>query len=247
MAKNQLALFEDQLAAMAVESVKAEQASLQTTFLSTKGGNLTYRGDAVAGNKLACVILAAPVERLYYSTRYDPTKLVGPDCFAIATSSIGITPADTAPNKQCSQCEGCPKNEWGSSPTGGKGKAWRETRRLLLIPADAIGSADAVKGAEIAALRPPVTSLKNYATYVQTVAATLKRPPLGVITEVAVVPDPKTQFKVVFNMVKTIDDQDVLAALMERSKEEVEKAIATAGDMGGDEQTTTTDTANSKY
>ena len=32
MAKNQLALFEDQLAAMAVESVKAEQASLQTTF-----------------------------------------------------------------------------------------------------------------------------------------------------------------------------------------------------------------------
>ena len=247
MAKNQLALFEDQLAAMAVESVKAEQASLQTTFLSTKGGNLTYRGDAVAGNKLACVILAAPVERLYYSTRYDPTKLVGPDCFAIATSSIGITPADTAPNKQCSQCEGCPKNEWGSSPTGGKGKACRETRRLLLIPADAIGSADAVKGAEIAALRPPVTSLKNYATYVQTVAATLKRPPLGVITEVAVVPDPKTQFKVVFNMVKTIEDQDVLAALMERSKEEVEKAIATAGDMGGDEQTTTTDTSNSKY
>lgn len=247
MAKNQLALFEDQLAAMAVESVKAEQASLQTTFLSTKGGNLTYRGDAVAGNKLACVILAAPVERLYYSTRYDPTKLVGPDCFAIATSSIGITPADTAPNKQCGQCEGCPKNEWGSSPTGGKGKACRETRRLLLIPADAIGSADAVKGAEIAALRPPVTSLKNYATYVQTVAATLKRPPLGVITEVAVVPDPKTQFKVVFNMVKTIDDQDVLAALMERSKEEVEKAIATAGDMGGDEQTTTTDTSNSKY
>ena len=70
---------------------------------------------------------------------------------------------------------------------------------------------------------------------------------VNAITEVAVVPDPKTQFKVVFNMVKTIDDQDVLAALMERSKEEVEKAIATAGDMGGDEQTTTTDTSNSKY
>jgi hypothetical protein len=140
-----------------------------------------------------------------------------------------MKPNASSPAPQHATCEGCPKNEWGSSLSGGKGKACRETRRLLLIPADALTSAEAVKTAEVAALRPPVTSLKNYATYVQTVAPTLRRPLLAVISEVAVVPDPKTQFKVTFSMVKAIDDQDVVAALISRSKEEIEKAIASAG------------------
>jgi len=227
--KNQLALFEDQLASMAVESLKAEQSSLATTFLSTKGGTLTYRGESVAGNKLTCVILAAPIERLYYSSRYDPTKIVPPDCFAISAVATGMGPNAASPAPQHTTCEGCPKNEWGSSTNGGKGKACRETRRLLIIPEDSIGSAEGVKSAEIAALRPPVTSLKNYATYIQTLAATLRRPPLAVVSEISVVADPKTQFKVNFRMLKAIEDQEVLQALMARSKDEIDKAIASAG------------------
>jgi hypothetical protein len=230
--QNQLTVFEDQLAALATESVKAEQASLQTTFLSTKGGTLTYRGDPVAGNKLACVILAGPVERLYYSSRYDPTKIVPPDCFAVGTSATDLAPSAASPKPQHSKCDGCPMNEWGSSSSGGKGKACRETRRLLLIPADAISTADAVQGAEVAALRPPVTSLKNYANYVQTIAATLKRPPLAVISEISVAADAKTQFKVNFSMVKPIEDTGVIQALIARSKEEIEKAIESAGAIG---------------
>lgn len=231
MSKNQVALFEDELAKLANASVKAEQAGLGATFLSTKGGVLTYRGNPITGNKLQCVILSAPVERLYYDARYDPTKLVGPKCFAIASVATGMGPSDRCEEKQHDTCEGCPKNEWGSSPTGGKGKACRETRRMLLIPADSVGSVDAVKAAEVAALRPPVTSLKNYSTYVQTVAATLKRPPLAVISEIAVVPDAKTQFKVTFSLVKAIEDMDIVKALMERANAEVDKAIETAGIM----------------
>lgn len=235
MSKNQIALFEDELAKLANASVKAEQAGLGATFLSTKGGVLTYRGNPITGNKLQCVILSAPVERLYYDARYDPTKLVGPKCFAISAAATGMGPSDRCEEKQHDTCEGCPKNEWGSSSNGGKGKACRETRRMLLIPADSLGSVDAVKGAEVAALRPPVTSLKNYSTYVQTVAATLKRPPLAVISEIAIVPDAKTQFKVTFSLVKAIDDMDIVRALMERANSEVDKAIETAGAMN-DEQ-----------
>ena len=88
--------------------------------------------------------------------------------------------------------------------------------------------------AEVAALRPPVTSIKNYSNYVQTVAATLKRPPLAVITEVAVVPDPKTQFKVTFSMVKAIDDPAIVQAIIKRSQDEVQKAIETVGQMEDD-------------
>jgi hypothetical protein len=235
MSKNQVALFEDELAKLAVDSVKAEQAGLGATFLSTKSGALTYRGNPITGNKLQCVILAAPVERLYYDTRYDPTKLVGPKCFAIAAIATGMGPTDRVEGKQHDTCEGCPKNEWGSATNGGKGKACRETRRLLLIPADSIGSVDAVKAAEVAALRPPVTSLKNYATYVQTVATTLKRPPLAVISEIAVVPDAKTQFKVTFSLIKAIDDPGIIRALMDRAETETQRAIETAG-IASDEQ-----------
>jgi len=235
MSKNQVALFEDELAKLAVDSVKAEQAGLGATFLSTKSGALTYRGNPITGNKLQCVILAAPVERLYYDTRYDPTKLVGPKCFAIAAIATGMGPTDRVEGKQHDTCEGCPKNEWGSATNGGKGKACRETRRLLLIPADSIGSVDAVKAAEVAALRPPVTSLKNYATYVQTVATTLKRPPLAVISEIAVVPDAKTQFKVTFSLIKAIDDPGIIRALMDRAETETQRAIETAG-IVSDEQ-----------
>lgn len=229
MSKNQVALFEDQLAAMASESVKAEKTGLQTAFLSTKGGVLTYRGDVITSNKLPCVILSAPVERLYYDSRYDPTKIVGPKCFAIASVATGMGPSAASESKQSDNCESCAMNQWGSAANGGKGKACRETRRLLLIPADSLTSAAAVAVAEVAALRPPVTSLKNYSSYVQTIAATLRRPPLAVITEISVVSDPKTQFKVVFNMVKAIEDPEIIQALIKRAAEETEKAIATAG------------------
>ena len=235
----QVQLFEDQLASLATETLKAEQSS-SLTFLSTRGGNLTYRGDPVANNTLPCVILAAPIERLYYSTRYDPTKIVGPDCYAIGNPGSVIAPTANVPNKQADKCEGCPKNEWGSAPNGGKGKACRETRRLLLIPADAVSTPEAVQTAELAALRPPVTSLKNYTTYAQTIATSLKRPPLGVVTEVSVQPDPKTQFKVAFKMTKAIDDADVINALISRAKSEVDKAIATAGMVEQSETTTET-------
>lgn len=233
--ENQLALFEDQLAAMAMENVKAEQSTLGTAFLSTKSGVLTYRGNPVANNKLQCVIIAGPIERLYYDSRYDATKATPPKCFAIAVSATGMGPVASVEAPENATCEGCPKNEWGSSTSGGKGKACRETRRLLVIPADSIGSAAAVEAAEVAALRPPVTSLRNYATYIQTIAATLRRPTLGVITEIAVVPDAKTQFKVNFTMVKAIEDSAVLQALMKRGAIEATKAIESAGIQEGDE------------
>lgn len=235
MSKNQVALFEDELAKLAMESVKAEQSGLGATFLSTKSGVMTYRGNPITNNKLQCVILNAPIERLYYDTRYDPTKLVGPKCFAIATLATGLRPSDRAEGKQHDTCEGCPKNEWGSATNGGKGKACRETRRMLLIPADSIDTPEAVKAAEVAALRPPVTSLKNYANYVQTVAMTLKRPPVAVITEIAVVPDAKTQFKVTFTLIKAIENGDVIRALMERAEAETQRAIDTVGVVADEE------------
>ena len=232
--EQQISLFEDQLAAMAMDHVKAEQSTLGIAFLSTKSGMLTYRGNPVANNSLDCVILAGPVERLYYDSRYDPTKIVGPKCFAIATTATGMGPSAAVADPMHKECEGCPQNEWGSASNGGKGKACRETRRLLLLPADSIASPSAVQAAEVVALRPPVTSIRAYTTYIQTIAATLRRPSLGVVTTIAVVPDAKTQFKVTFTMKSVVQDTNVLGALIARGASESQKALESISFVGDD-------------
>ena len=54
-------------------------------------------------------------------------------------------------------------------------------------------------------------------------------PTRGTRAEVSVVPDAKTQFKINFRMVKPIDDEAVIKAIIDRSKDELQKAIDTAG------------------
>lgn len=229
MSNKQLAVFEDELKKLAQASVQAERSSAGTAFLSTKGGVLTYREQPIAGNALEVVVLASPVERLFYATRYDPTKIVGPSCFALGSTSSGLKPNPSATEPQSEFCETCPKNQWGSATNGGRGKACSEKRRLLIMTADSAVSPDAINTAEVAALRIPVTSVKGYATYLQTVATATSRPLAGVITKIALVPDPKTQFRLNFSFVKVIDDLDIVKALIMRGERESLNAIASAG------------------
>jgi len=92
MSKNQVALFENELEKMAQASLEAEKGSAGITFLSTKGGILTYKDNPIAGNSLEVVVIASPVERLYYTARYDPTKPAGPVCFALGQTMTGLKP-----------------------------------------------------------------------------------------------------------------------------------------------------------
>jgi hypothetical protein len=83
--------------------------------------------------------------------------------------------------------------------------------------------------AEVAALRTPVTSVRGFATYLQTVASATKRPLSAVVTNISIVPDPKTQFKLQFKFVRTIEDLAIVQALIARGDEEMGTAVATAG------------------
>ena len=89
--------------------------------------------------------------------------------------------------------------------------------------------ADGVNGGEVAALRTPVTSVRGFATYLQKIASTTRRPLSAVVTKISLVPDAKTQFKLNFDFVRTIDDMNVIKALVARGEKELEAAIATAG------------------
>lgn len=229
MSKNQLALFENELEKMASESMMAERSTAGTTFLSTKGGNLSYRDNPIAGNSLEVIVLSSPVEKLYYTARYDPTKIVSPVCFALGPTLTGLKPNANSSEKQSDLCANCPKDQWGSATNGGKGKACSEKRRLLIVTADSVSTVESVDMAEVVALRTPVTSVKGFATYLQKVASATKRPLSAVVTKISLVPDAKTQFKLNFDFVRTIDDIEVVKALIKRADKELHNAVETAG------------------
>jgi hypothetical protein len=225
MAKTEIVTYESELAKLAEMSVKAEKNSAGISFITTSGGTMKYRDNPISGNSLEVVVLASPVERLYYTSRFDPTNSAPPVCFALGSTLTGLKPSHLSETVQSELCESCPKNQWGSATNGGKGKACSEKRRLFLMTSDSISTVDSVGVSEVAALRIPVTSVKGFATYVQTVASTVKRPLAGVVTKVSLVPDPKTQFKIQFTFVKAIEDIEIIKALITRGEREMANAI----------------------
>jgi len=225
MAKNEIVTFESELAKLAEQSIAAEKSSAGISFITTSGGTLKYRDNPIAKNELEVIVLASPIERLYYTSRFDPTNNAPPACFALGNTLTGLKPSHLADSPQSDLCETCPKNQWGSATNGGKGKACSEKRRLFLMTSDSVDNPQSVATGEVAALRIPVTSVKGFATYVQTVASTVKRPLAGVITKIALVPDPKTQFKIQFTFVKAIESIEVVKALLARGEKEVANAI----------------------
>jgi hypothetical protein len=206
-----IANWDDELAREAELAAKEEKSG-GGTFLSTRGGQLSYRGNPIAGNRLNVVILDYVFENVFYNERFDPDSPRSPVCFAFARKESELVPNnENCEEVQSEQCEGCPQNEWGSADTG-KGKMCKNTRRLALITADSL---DEIEDAEVAMLSIPVTSIKGWGGYVQQLAISVKRPTYGVVTEISVVPDSKTQYKVGFKLVGNVDASSI-AALREK-------------------------------
>jgi hypothetical protein len=79
----------------------------------------------------------------------------------------------------------------------------------------------------------PVTSTRNWGTYVNGIAAEYRRPPFGVFTEIELEPDPKSQFKVRFRCTGIIADEGVLGAIYNR-RDAVNEILMTPYDASGD-------------
>ena len=225
----ELTLFEDELAKMAVQAVADSSSGTAPTFLSTKGGQLTYKDSPIVGNSLNVVILASPIERLFYSTRYDANKRSGPTCSAMAVTSIGMKPHSSSAEPQHATCAGCPRDQWGSSLSGTAGKACAEKKRLLLMTADSVTTPENVAMAEVVALRTPVTSGKPFDLYLQKAVMLARRPLSTVITKISLVPDPKNQFRLQFDYVKPVDDMALVKALLDRAAKELSQTLMTVG------------------
>jgi len=213
----------DRLAALAQQAKDAASKERPAvTKVSLKAGVVTVGGNAVKDNELECIIVVATYRNAFYPGRYDPNNIVNPTCFAFGESDEDMAPADVVDNPVHASCEGCPNAEWGSDLNGGRGKACKETRRLILIPASALSDADpvkAIKEAELAILDVPVTSVKNYSQYVNILSASIGLPMWACVTKVSTKPDAKTQFKVLFQGLRPVPGDAVLDAIESRKAE----------------------------
>lgn len=191
--------------------------------LAFRSGTMTYQGNVIPGNALNCIILLSVFEHALYQNVLDnkpfnPQNTEPPICFALAMPSPDgekpeMIPHAAAPAKKNPICSTCQYFAWGSDPKGGRGKACKEVRRMLLLGESAVWDAqsqrfadpEGARKAEAATVSVPVTSVKNWANYAALVSGQHSMPPWAFITRLSCVPDPKTQFQIKFDIVRPID------------------------------------------
>lgn len=227
-----LTTYDDRWAQDAQRAATAEPVQ-SGAWLSVRGGELKIGDEVLPGAQAAVIVLDSYAENTFYGTRYDPDSPQPPICYAFARDGEALMPHIVGMQKDMSYfmpqhmkdgqvlgCDGCPMNQWGSAAQG-KGKACQNRRRLVVIPAGYYtpkrGSRDFdlylfddpqhFASTEAVNFKLPVTSVKNWAGYVHQVAATQRRPPHGVVTRLAVVPNAKTQFEVVFEPIELVPDE----------------------------------------
>ena len=225
-----------EMAKYAKDEAAAERPSVSKIGL--RGGMLAYGGQPITGNVLPCVILVAAHRNAYYDQPFDPNNLQNPVCFALSEDGEGMEAHENVPDENVPKddpekeratdrsCTGCAMNAWGSDPkVNSRGKACKETRRLVVIPASALTSAeDCLKG-ELAVLDIPVTSGSNYRNFVNGVAASANVPPWIVMTHISTERHPKNQFMVTFTPMSVVADPAVIDALRRKKDEALRLAL----------------------
>lgn len=224
-----LVSVKEKLAAMGREAAEQEAGIAGGgNFFSIRGGQLSFDGARIPGDKMAVVVVDSINENIYYPGRYDPDNTAPPTCFAFGRSDDDMAPDPSQVEEpQSSRCSTCPHNQWESADNG-KGKACSNKRRLALIPAGTIDDDNQLEinedpthfeTAEVAYLAVPTTSLRNYASYVKKASAILKRPPCALVTEISVRPDSKTTLVVEFDALAKLPDS-LIPALLDRNETE---------------------------
>jgi hypothetical protein len=192
-------------------------------WLGTANGTLTYKNNVVEGNALDVVILEAQFENALYQGKYNPKSPQPPICYAFGSSPDEMAPHEKCEAPQSDTCAECPHNQWGTGDEG-RGKACKNTMRIAAMLGDdtTLKNAHTIQEAEIVLAKVPVTSVRNYAGYVNQLG---DEPPVVFVTEVSLTPDPTSQFKMNFTPKDRILDMGLHDDAMEALFDKADKAI----------------------
>jgi hypothetical protein len=162
-----------------VAGLKATVAPPTGFIVSTKNKQFTLPDGRQSDGPLDCIVLDHVSANLYYSGAYDAKALTSPDCFAIGRVIDDMAPSANAPTQQDESCGDCAFNQWGSATNGGKGKACKNTRKLLVVPADAEGD-----NVQQYVLNVSPSGIKHYDKYIDMLASSGKHP-IQVVTAIS--------------------------------------------------------------
>lgn len=233
--------WDEELAKYAKQQAAQERPAVGR--LAFRGGVMTYQGQAIPGNKLDVVIVASAKENALYSNvlerrAFDSNKPESPICYALSLTGSDMAPHPQSKQKMAAKCSECKYFAWGSNPNGGKGKACKESRRLIVLPRSAVIpnpgqqlQPDSVKKAEAATASIPATSIKNWANYTALLAGEFGRPAWAMVTDLSLHPHPKNQIEVKFAALGRVPDE-FLGDLMQRVQS-AETTILTPYAEGG--------------
>lgn len=204
---NEIVDWKSQMETMARATAAMERPT--TAAISLRAGIMQYQGVAVPGNAMEAVIVSHGVERAFYTNAWDPNKVEIPACFALSiTGDKDMEPHKAVEEPQSETCDTCTHNAWVDNPKqpGKKHKECKEKRRLVLMPKASLAPGEIAK-AELASMSLPVTSIKNWAAYVNLCSNAYQRPPMGMLTKILVKPHIKNQFEVTFEPIGMVEEK----------------------------------------
>ena len=145
------------------DKVVSTVESVPRISLKSRRFNFIENGEVVmkTADPIHVVIVGVQPEhgmaKTFYEGAYEPGDSSPPDC----SSYDGIRPDSWISNPQSENCATCPNNKWGSakSMSGGKAKACRDSKRLIVI------NGKNVKDGTAFMLNVTVASLKNLSDY----------------------------------------------------------------------------------
>jgi len=230
--------YDEELAKLAGKSATLTSSGGGGRFFSTKSGQLAFDDVPLPGNQMCVIIGAWCLENVYYDSDYDADNRTPPACFAFckdpeAKDEMGppeILEGNDDFDKQSDDCESCPQNQWGSAAKG-RGKACSNRRRLACLPGgtytpvgkgggfelELIEDADHFRTCDEAYLKVPVMSGKGFDAFVRDVADQFSKPLFAVYARIFLSPDPKSQFRVNFELIEPVSDE-LIPTLLERYK-----------------------------
>jgi hypothetical protein len=212
-------------------------------FISIKGGIMSFEDNPLPANQAAVIIVDSIRENVFYPDEYDPDAPSAPRCFAFGRGKEEMIPHISMAaaldwfSPQAETCKVCPNNVFGSAEKG-HGKACQNRFRLALLPAGVYSERKNSRDldleffsdpahyetADLAYLKLPVTSGKNWSEFVKQVSGLYNRPPYGVVTRLYLQPDPKSQYKVNFEVLDLVPE--TLLPTIFRRNEEAQQTIA---------------------
>lgn len=171
-------------------------------------------------------ILAACRVNAWYDQPYNPQVQAIPTCYSFFEDDSHeslATPHPSAKSPQCASCAQCQKNAWGSTLVPGrKGKACQNSWRAILLPAGTYAgnnqyqlfNAEGLAAQTMMPVRFPVTSSKNFSSYIKTCALRDGRPKYFYVTGISTAPHVTNQFEVKFEQVHLPTDEAMLDMLL---------------------------------